>query len=223
MDVTGVGDVLVVEAVEVKVERVVGVPSTDVITPVLTSGDIPVLAEDAGMLPVGDAVEVKVVTAVRVPSVNVDTTIWTSGDIPVLAEDAGTLPVGDAVEVKVVTAVRVPSVNVDITIWTSGEMLAVDVDTGWTLDGTLALGIDMAESVRLTGPRTDVERIVEVAVLVNVVDGSTTVIRVVWVATGRMHLIIPDWLNSIEFASSDPPVIVAWVQVVDCWLAQRLR
>ena len=90
MDVTGVGDILLVEAVQVKVDRVVRVPSTDVITPVLTSGDIPVLAEEAGTLPVVDAVEVKVVMAVRVPSVSVDTTIWTSGDIPVLAEDAGT-------------------------------------------------------------------------------------------------------------------------------------
>jgi len=182
--VAGVGDIPAFEVVEGV--RVVRVPLTD---PVLTSSDMPALAEDTSALPVGDAVEVRVVAAARVPLVNVDAV---DVDIPTDEE-------------KVTTVARVLFVHVETAVWALCEMLVVDAD---------AVG---------SVPRTEVERIVEVAVSVNVVDGSTTVIRVVWVATGRMQLITPDWLNSMESASSDPPVIVALVQVVDCWLIQRLR
>ena len=79
----------------------------------------------------------------------------------------------------------------------------------------LALSVVAVESALCAVLRTDVDRIVEIAVLVNVVDGSTIVIKVVWVAIGRMQLMTPDWLNSIELASSDPPVMLALVQVGD--------
>ena len=72
------------------------------------------------------------------------------------------------------------------------------------------------------GPRIDVEKIVVVAVSGNVVDGSMTVERVVWVVTGKTQLMVPDWLKSIPLASPELPDIMAFVQVGDIWSAYCL-
>ena len=104
------------------------------------------------------------------------------------------------------------------------EDIVVLVEAGFGLTAELEIvelvvsGGVLAEMGVLIGefsPIADVEKIVEVIVSVNVMDGSMTVERVVWVATGKTQLMVPVWLKSIPLASPEPPVIMAFVQVGD--------
>jgi hypothetical protein len=132
---------------------------------------------------------------------DVDTSISTSGELTeagVLTGEFRPTELEEIVEVIVSTKVVDGSLTVEVVISTSGGVLAES-------------GVITGEF----GPTADVERIVEVIVSVNVVDGSITVERVVWVATVKMQLMVPDWLKSIPLASPEPPVIMAFVQVGD--------
>jgi len=100
--------------------------------------------------------------------------------------------------VKVVTAVLVPSMDVDTKVSTTGDVLPEE--------GKTAADV---------GQRADVEKIVEVTGSVKVVDGPTTVDKVVWVVTGKIQLIVPDWLKFMALKSPEPPVIIAFVHVGD--------
>jgi hypothetical protein len=205
-----------------KVLTAVLVPSMDVDVKVATSDIMLAGRVSAPTADVERIVEVAVSVKVVDGSLTVETRVWVVMGIPVL----GPTEVEKIVEVAVSTEVVDGSLTVETRVWVATgipvlgpteveKIVEVAVSTK-VVDSSLTVEtrVWVATGIAVLEP-TDVEKMVEVAVSVKVVDHSTTVERVVWVPTGIMQPMVPDWLKSIPSASSEPPVIIAFVQVGD--------